>query len=334
MSFAKLSSSAKKKPPKADASPTKAPPATQQKGVKATPVAKQDDKALNKEKPKEEMPEAAKHVSVNDTNLRKIIYIPRDQDNPVEIWNVYSHVSYSTRKEQRFLQRCLNTRILESLEHCPNLFPDPPYKGEAEQSKLGRYNRNADGKLLDFLHEQGYGKNVAACAVYVMSVWPSFPVAQRPPISPRVEKAMEALQNGTRLYVFNEKPNSPLKCGAALRMLHSIDADEASIAIFNPEEVAVIDGYIPLSFVVSLTFGLEPVEKERQLKKNGKVLCADGDRRFLETPKRAFTVHCAAPEKFYVTFIASNQMDFDNWTRVIDYFVLLNACCRTYIQSR
>lgn len=322
MSSAKASASIKNKTAKVD--PPAQKTAAYAKDVKAVPISKTGDK-----------PKVDKRVAINDTTLKKVIYVPRDQDNPVEIWNVYSHVAYSTKKEQRFLQRCLNTRIQECLEHCPNLFPDPPTKGDAEQhSKSGRVVRKVDGRLVDFLKEQGYGRNVAACALYVMSVWPSFPVSQRPPMSPRVQKAMEALQNGTRLYVFNEKPNSPLKCGAALRMLHSIDADEASIAIFNPDEPAVIDGYIPLSFVVSLTFGLEPVEKDRQLKKNGKILCADGDRRFLETPKRAFTVHCAAPEKFYVTFISSNQLDFDNWTRVVDYFVLLNACCRTYIQSR
>ncbi|KPI82974.1 hypothetical protein ABL78_8005 [Leptomonas seymouri] len=253
----------------------------------------------------------------------------------MQVWNVYSHVAYSTKKERRFLQRCLNTRIHECLERCPNLFPEPPYKSDAEQqSRLSRYDRKVDGKLVDFLAEQGYGRNIAACATYVMSVWPSFPTLKRPPISPRVQKAMEALQNGTKLYVFNEKPNSPLKCGAALRMLRSVNTDEASIAIFNPEEVTVIDGYIPLSFVVSITLGLEPVEQSRHQSRGGKILCSDGDRRFLETPKRAFTIHCAAPDKFYVTFIAPNQMTMDNWTRVIDYFVLLNACCRTYIQSR
>lgn len=317
-------SAASKKTAKANPPAPKPAAAAAPKEEKPAPITKAS------EKPKQE-----KHVAINDSNLKKVIYVPRDQDNPVEIWNVYSHVAYTTKKEQRFLQRCLNTRIHECLEHCPNLFPDPPPRADGEQqSKSGRVVRKADGKLVDFLREQGYGRNVAACALYVMSVWPSFPVSQRPPMSARVQRSMEALQNGTRLYVFNEKPNSPLKCGAALRILHSIDADEASIAIFNPDEPAVIDGYIPLSFVVSLTFGLEPVERDRQLKKNGKILCADGDRRFLETPKRAFTVHCAAPEKFYVTFISSNQNDFDNWTRVVDYFVLLNACCRTYIQSR
>ncbi|KPA83204.1 hypothetical protein ABB37_02888 [Leptomonas pyrrhocoris] len=329
MSSAKAAASKKKK----------SPIDNQGKPAAATPAASKDAKAeastKTEDKREAEQPQNAKHVVFNDSNLRKVIHIPRDQIDPVAIWNVYSHVAYSTKREQRYLQRCLSTRIHESLERCPTLFPDPPSKGDPDQqSKLGRLNRNLDGKFAEFLKEQGYGKNVVACAIYVMSVWPSFPLLQRPPISPRVQRAMEALQNGTRLYVFNEKPNSPLKCGAALRMLHGIDADEASIAIFNPDEPSVIDGYIPMSFIVSLTFGLESVEKDHHLRKDGKVLCADGERRFLESPKRAFTIHCAAPDKFYVTFIAPNQMEFDNWTRVVDYFVLLNACCRTYIQSR
>ncbi|KAG5498673.1 hypothetical protein JKF63_02960 [Porcisia hertigi] len=261
--------------------------------------------------------------------------IPGDQENPSDVWNVYSHVKYTTKKEQRFLQRCRQSRIQETINRFSNLFQlagNYPQRKETAQS--GRSGGRIDGPLLATLKANGYSESIAACVMYVLSVWPSFPVRQRPPISPKVQRSLEALQTGTHLYVFNEKPNSPLLCGTALRLLHSIDGDEASVTIFSSKECTTIEGYIPLSFVVSLSFGLEPIERERHLKKNGKITCNDGNNKREETSKRAFTLHCVAPERFYVTFIAETQEDFDKWTIVIDYFVLLNSCRRTYMQSR
>ncbi|KAK7201053.1 hypothetical protein NESM_000165300 [Novymonas esmeraldas] len=285
-----------------------------------------------KEAPKRIRPQRM-HVSFADDT--QTVHVARDQENPTEVWNMYSHVAYTTKKEQRFLQRCLHSRIHEVIDHCPSLFPLPDDEQEGRRTvPISRSGRRIDGSLVSALRANGYGKSIAACAMYVLSVWPSFPPKQRPPLSAKVQRAMEALQAGTQLYVFNEKPNSPLRCGTSLRLLHGIDAGEASVAIFNAAERTVIDGYIPLSFIVSLSFGLEAVERERYLKKTGKITCTDGTKKVEETSKRAFTLHCAAPEKFYVTFIAATQEDFDNWTRVIDYFVLLNSSCRTYMQSR
>ncbi|KAG5472770.1 hypothetical protein LSCM4_02093 [Leishmania orientalis] len=276
---------------------------------------------------------ATLHVSFTDD--MQTVSIPGDQENPSDVWTVYSHVAYRTKREQRFLKRSLPTRIHEAIGHCSNLFPlMSNSQGGQRTAPVSHTGKRIDGSLVAALEAQGYGKSIAACAMYALSVWPSLPVKQRPPMSPKIQRSFEALLAGTRLYVFNEKPKSPLRCGAALRLLHSIDGDEASVAIFNSVEATVIDGYIPLSFVESLSFGLEPVERDRYLKANGMITCNDGDKKVEETSKRAFTLHCAAPERFYVTFIAATQEDFNMWTRVIDYFVLLNSCCRTYMQLR
>lgn len=273
------------------------------------------------------------HVSFADDI--ETISIPYDQETPLDVWNVYSHVAYRTRKEQRFLQRCVHSRIHDVVEQCPSLFSLPGNEENGSRNApLGRSARRLDGSLVTTLKAQGYGESTAAFAVYVLSVGPLFPVRQRPLVSSKVERSFEAIQNGNRLYVFNEKPNSPIRCGTALRLLHSNEADEASVAIFNPDDRAVIDGYIPLSFIVSLSFGLEPVERERFLKRSGKITCTDGSKKLEESSKRAFTLHCASPEKFYVTFIAATQDDFDNWTRVIDYFVHLNSSFRAFVQTR
>ncbi|AYU80972.1 hypothetical protein LdCL_300022700 [Leishmania donovani] len=273
------------------------------------------------------------HVSVTDDT--QIVSIPRDQEDPFDVWAVYSHVVYATKKEQRFLKRSLQSRIHESIVQCSNLFPLTGNDQEGKQSTpTGNSSRRMNASFVSTLQAQGYGKSIAACAMCVLSVWPSLPVKNRPPLSTKVQRSFEALQAGTHLYVFNEKPNSPLLCDTALRLLHSIDRDEVSVTIFNATERTVIDGYIPLSFVVSLSFGLEPVERARHLNKTGTIKCSNGHQTTEETSKRAFTLHCSAPELFYVTFIAATQEDFNKWTCVIDYFVLLNSCYRAYLQSR
>ncbi|CAG9578407.1 hypothetical protein LMJF_30_1740 [Leishmania major strain Friedlin] len=273
------------------------------------------------------------HVSVTDDT--QIVSIPRDQEDAFDVWAVYSHAVYATKKEQRFLKRSLQSRIHENIAQCSNLFPLIGNDQEGKQSTpTGNSGRRMDGSFVSTLQAQGYGKNIAACAMCVLSVWPSLPINNRPPMSTKVQRSFEDLQAGTHLYVFNEKPNSPLLCDTALRLLHSIDGDEVSVTIFNATERSVIDGYIPLSFVVSLSFGLEPVERVRHLKKTGTITCSNGNQTTEETSKRAFTLHCSAPELFYVTFIAETQEDFDKWTCVIDYFALLNSCYRTYLQSR
>lgn len=272
------------------------------------------------------------HVSVTDDT--QIVTIPRDQEDPFDVWAVYSHVVYATKKEQRFLERTLQLRIHESISQCSNLFVMSNDKEGKQTIPTGNSDRRMDWSFVSKLQAQGYGKSIAACAMCVLSVWPSFPVKNRPPMPTKVQRSFEALQTGTHLYVFNEKPNSPLLCDTAMRLLHSIHGDEASVTIFNATEPSLIDGYIPLSFIVSLSFGLEPVERERHLKKTGTITCSDGNQTREETSKRAFTLHCSAPELFYVTFIATTQDDFNKWICVIDYFVLLNSFYRAYLQSR
>ncbi|XQJ29028.1 hypothetical protein NXY56_005063 [Leishmania guyanensis] len=277
-------------------------------------------------------PSTVPHVSFADD--MQVVSIPSDQDNPSDVWSIYSYAAYTTKKEQRYLKRSLQSRIDEAISSCSNLFT---FADNDQEGKRNVHNSDSDGhvgtSLGASLTAKGYGKSIGACAMYVLSVWPSFPAKHRPPMSPKVQRSLEALQAGTRLYVFNEKPNSPLRCGTALRLLRSIDGNEASIAIYNAMEPTVIDGYIPLSLIVSLSFGLEPVERQRHLKGSGKIMCSDGKKKVEETSKRAFTLHCAAPERFYVTFIAANQEDFNKWVCVVDYFVLLNAYCRSYMQS-
>ncbi|GET90776.1 hypothetical protein, unknown function [Leishmania tarentolae] len=273
------------------------------------------------------------HVSVS--NDIKTVSIPHDQEDPSDVWITYSHVAYMTKKEQRYLKKSLQSRINETIAQCSQLFPLVGNDQEGKKtSRTSDSGKRVDESLLSTLQSQGYGESIAASAMFALSVWPSLPAKSRPPMSAKVERAFESLQAGTQLYVFNEKPNSPLCCNTALRLLRTIEGDEVSVTIFNAEERTVIDGYIPLSFVVSLSFGLEPVERERHLKKTGTITCRNGTKKIEETSKRAFTLHCASPELFYVTFIAVTQEDFDNWTRVIDYFVLLNSCYRTYMQWR
>ncbi|EPY32150.1 hypothetical protein STCU_02951 [Strigomonas culicis] len=162
-----------------------------------------------------------------------------------------------------------------------------------------------------------------------MSLWPYFPAAKRPPMTVSVERAIEALFRGTKVCVFNESPESPVQCVASLRLLRNFDADEGSIAIYNGATPDVIDGYIPLAFVYSVTCGLEEVERSRLENPNGTVLCTllTENNKVEVDCKRAFSLHCRAPQEFYVTFIALDDRDFHYWRHVLDYFVLLNTSC-------
>lgn len=266
----------------------------------------------------------------------QVVEIPADQECPLDVWSVYSQVAYVSKKEQRYIKKQQDQRVKMVLDCCPNLFPLSQAAATSEGPMHLQKGRQGSSPrcYLDALSSEGYGKCVPAMASYVMSLWAYCPPSNRPMVSPVVEKAFEVLHKGTEVYVFNEKPNSPLRCRVAIRLLRSIDTDEASIAIFSTKDPAVIDGYIPLSLVVSMTLGLEPIERSTLLLPNGKVICHDGDKRVEVSSKRTFTLHCAAPERFYVSFIAVSQSDFDCWTRFIDYFVLLNSCCRAYVESR
>ncbi|CAD2218128.1 hypothetical protein AGDE_03128 [Angomonas deanei] len=186
------------------------------------------------------------------------------------------------------------------------------------------------------LDKVGFTRNNVACVAFIMSLWPTLPVSKRPKMTVPVQRAIDALFQGTQVCVFNESPHSPVQCLAALRLLRNYDADEGSIAIFNSSKPDVIDGYIPLAFLHSVSRGLEEVEKSKYETPSGTVsstLLPQGTKVNVEC-KRALSLHCRAPQKFYVTFIVLNDHEYHNWRRVLDYFVLLNTAAANHSVKR
>lgn len=275
-------------------------------------------------------------------NGASIVEVPEDQEDPVDVWNVYSPVRYVSRKEQRVLEGQSRLRTAEIVEYCAGLF---------ESSKIDRYMRekkeNAEkraGAASKPLSKSTNGqcdgnkdrknKEQAVAASFIMSMWPGFPVDARPSMSIEVEAALPHLYKGTHLCIFNEENDHPLRCTAALRLLRNADGDEGSVAIYNRPELTFIDGYIPLCFLFSLTRGLEDIERQRYVSgdivkcktENGEILTV--------SYKRAFTLHCRAPQRFYVSFIAINDADLDKWMRVLSYFAYQNSQCRAYYANQ
>lgn len=271
-------------------------------------------------------------------NVTSIVDIPVDQQAPMDVWNVYSPVRYITRKEQRILENQRRTRSKDIVDYCSNLFESTKvdrYMQEKAASKDAAKKGAAkpiSSPTTANENEQRLELNAVA-ASFIMSLWPDFPVEARPPMSIEVEAAFPHLSKGTHLCIFNEENAGPLRCTAALRLLRNVDGDEGSVAIYNKPDLAGIDGYIPLCFLHSVSRGLESIERHRYVK-DGIVKCKTDEGKTIQVNySRAFTLHCRAPQRFYVSFIAVTDKELDWWLRTLTYFVLLNSQCRAFFQD-
>lgn len=268
--------------------------------------------------------------SVRFTDAKpKHVDVPQDQSSPIDVWNVYSPVRYITGRDRRTLQLQCRARTGDILDYCANLFESRAVEKLMEHRKSKNNGKSKeDVRAAD--PERNISAESAAAASFVMSLWPGFPVESRPGMSIEVEKALPHLFRGTYLCIFNEEQDAPTRCTAALRLLRNYGGDEGSIAIYNSHAHCTIDGYIPLAFIHSVTRGLEMIERHRYVRDNLVQCVTEEGKKISANYTRAFTLHCRAPQKFYVSFIAFDDKDMDLWMRTLSYFVYLNSQCRSY----
>lgn len=256
-----------------------------------------------------------------------VIVVPADQDCAVDIWNLYSPIQYQTKRQQREIKKLREFRAREVRESYASLFEAPrPKKGKDASQK--RAENETDHLSSEAIIASGYGAAHAACASFVMSLWPLVPCFVRPPMTPTVERAIERLFTGTPLCIFSESSPKPMRCTAALRLLRNLVGDEGSIGIYNTPDLTSIDGYVPLSFLVAVTNDLKRLERDRFLNANNTVTCYGAVGESIEVPyERAITLHCETSQKFYVSFMAFDNETLDAWMQAAEYFICVNAAC-------
>lgn len=264
---------------------------------------------------------------VKTTGNVKVIHIPGDQANAYDVWNVYAPVRYVTKKQQRQLIQKQKGREEHLHKCCAFMF-----QAQASGSTTVRTGRRPSTE--DVLNA-GYGKDHIACVCFVMSLYPSFPITRRPLISVPVERAFERLYKGSMICVFKDACSVPTLCWSALRLLHNLESDEGSIAIYNLSDEVTLDGYVPLSYLTSVSHGLEAPEKRSFVGANGTITCAkSGGVRQEVSEERAFTLHCEGEQKFYVSFVALEDKDLECWLSVCEYFAKLNAEYLLFTESQ